>query len=300
MMRFSLAALAGSVSSVNSISYTDSCSPSQDESTLQQGVKAINEELTMLQLANVKRRSSDASKASEVLTDSEVSKASAGVESLFEWEFIGRGACRTADGGTGEAGQTLVTANDLSECKHLCEEQFSCGFIEWHSNHASNNCELHSELVPELQRNRRWRCWHLVRNPEPPNPIHCSVKAETSSQRDAETATGASVRFSVDGVWSTPRVIAESMSLREVVTAEQMLPGRPDAIRIIAAGDDAWGYKRLSVSCGRGDSWGSAATILNSENGEPYGDSRYWVDTDSPRAVSAPASQEYAIPGRIM
>lgn len=121
--------------------------------------------------------------------------------------------------------------------------------------------------------------------------VTCSVEVQTSSQEHAGTGTGASVQFNVHGDWSTPRGLGAQMSFNDVVFAEDVLSGRPGAIRIIADGDDAWGYRRVSVTCGD-EVW----SVLDSENGEPYphhppATSVYWVDGNQ----NAPAEQVYSL-----
>lgn len=114
----------------------------------------------------------------------------------------------------------------------------------------------------------------------------CSIEVETSDRNYGDTSTGASVRLQVDGIWTLGASFPNSISGGEEVTATQSVSARPTALKITAGGTNAWGYSRISVSCGE-------ETVMFLEGDEAYsGDTRFWVDGND----EAPEEQEYEIP----
>jgi len=114
----------------------------------------------------------------------------------------------------------------------------------------------------------------------------CTVEVETSDREHGGTSSGASAQFQVDGVWTAVRNFPESIAEGQVVTATKTVSARPSALRISAGGTNAWGYTRVSVSCG-------GETVFVLEGDDSYsGSSQFWVDGNQ----EAPAKQEYQIP----
>jgi len=114
----------------------------------------------------------------------------------------------------------------------------------------------------------------------------CTVEVETSDREHGGTSSGASAQFQVDGVWTAVRNFPESIAEGQVVTATKTVSARPSALRISAGGTNAWGYTRVSVSCG-------GETVFVLEGDDSYsGSSQFWVDGNQ----EAPATQEYQIP----
>jgi len=117
----------------------------------------------------------------------------------------------------------------------------------------------------------------------------CSIEVETSDRDYGDTSTGASVRFQAGGIWTSGASFPNSISGGEQVTATQSVSARPTALKITAGGTNAWGYSRISVSCG-------GETVMFLEGDEEYSaDSRFWVDGDN-GIDDAPEEQEYEIP----
>jgi len=129
---------------------------------------------------------------------------------------------------------------------------------------------------------------HWTSTPCTPPYELCSVEVVTGSETHAETSTGANVQFMVDGTWSAALSFGNDIAKNAVVSQTTDFATRPTAIRLVAGGDNAWGYKRVDATC-NGERW----RLLDSENGEPYtGDTRFWVDGNQ----DAPPMQEFAIP----
>jgi len=119
----------------------------------------------------------------------------------------------------------------------------------------------------------------------------CSIEVETSSQEHAETSTGANVQFLVGGIWSTPRTLGTDIAKDAVVSATERVQSRPTAVRLVAGGSNAWGFRRVAVSYN-----GEHFALVDTVNGEVYdgsqSDRRFWVDGDQ----AAPSMQRFEIP----
>ena len=67
----------------------------------------------------------------------------------------------------------------------------------------------------------------------------------------------------VNGVWSSGSDVANKVALDEIVTSSEWVSARPSSVRLTAGGTNAWGYRRIAVTCD-----GHEAVVLDSVNGE--------------------------------
>ena len=92
---------------------------------------------------------------------------------------------------------------------------------------------------------------HMLCPGERTQVLLCSIEVETADVTYADTSTGGSAQFSVGGVWSGEHAFPQNIELNEIVTVQEHLSARPSAIRLVAGGTNGWGYRRVSVVCGR-------------------------------------------------
>eukprot|EP00927_Polykrikos_kofoidii_P082760 TRINITY_DN8310_c0_g1_i1.p1 TRINITY_DN8310_c0_g1~~TRINITY_DN8310_c0_g1_i1.p1 ORF type:complete len:413 (+),score=79.82 TRINITY_DN8310_c0_g1_i1:76-1314(+) len=133
--------------------------------------------------------------------------------------------------------------------------------------------------------------------------IDVVVEVDTSSVNYSESSTGASMAFKVGPDWTEDLNLCTNISKNEVAARMVRLPAWPDAMRIKALGDDAWGYSFIYLYVTDSYSNTVKITVLNSTSHDSHNydhwydntykiGSRYWVDLDG----VAPKENIYRVP----
>uniref|UniRef100_A0A7S4SIQ7 Uncharacterized protein n=1 Tax=Alexandrium monilatum TaxID=311494 RepID=A0A7S4SIQ7_9DINO len=101
------------------------------------------------------------------------------------------------------------------------------------------------------------------------------LQVGTSSQAFAETASSVDVAFLVGGVWTVDQELFKSSQEGQVHVVSAMASEWPSAVRMRINGNDGWGYKFIRISFAD-----TTQSLLESADGEPYGDNEFWLDGD--------------------
>jgi len=125
-----------------------------------------------------------------------------------------------------------------------------------------------------------------------------SLSVTTSTRSGAGSNTGARVQYSVGGQWTVPQHYVSSVSVGEIVSSGFQLTQWPAYVRLIAGGDDNWGYKEITLTQTLSQTGPQSKTVLTSADGQVFWNNKFWVSTSSPPGSDvAPMDQTYCVPG---